>query len=339
MSFDSSWTRVKYAVASVLATVAIGTAFNFVGCGTSTTTTTSATSDPFLYTAYYPADVAYSTVYWTDDWAYTGLYALATGVVVVSDAGATPFAPAPTTTTTTGMITTAGDVVRALARGVSVCQNQVTVTPKTAAPVCAHGTTRAGVTIVFNGCHTPGGSTIDGTIDTTSTRTASATNCDATTSVMLTHTTTITNLSYTAANGQKLVIPSQTVTGGTAYTFGQIPPTVTVSYTGQLQRIAAGGGVVADHGFTATASYSFAGSSEAYTVDGGVTVVDNLSAGSGATITLTGLKRVTTCCRPVGGMIAIVQTGATGPGTHTWTFERCGDADVDGSNATLPACI
>ena len=366
MSLKSSWTRIKFAFAFAVAVGTAGAVTNFVGCGT--TTTTTATTTPYLYTSYYPADVAYSTVYWADDWAYTGLYALyapnpvtttgaaGTGVTVTGAAGVVGTAGAPgqvavatggnggtTVVTTTGaVITTAGDVVRALARGESVCPGQVTVTPKTSAPACTGGPTasRAGVTIVFTACQTPGGATIDGMIDTAATRTASTTACDSTTSIMLAHTATITNLTYTDAAGNKLIIPSMTETGMTTYTFGQTPPTVALNFTGELQTFASGGAMTADHNFTGTSTFSFGGSATGYTVDGGLTVVDNLMAGAGSTVTVTGLQRVTTCCRPVGGTVGIVQTSGSGPGSHTWTFSStCGDATIDGTSTTLPACI
>ena len=64
-----------------------------VGCGSSGTvvTTTYAYDDPYLYTAYYPADVAYASYYWAYPWDYTTFYYI----------GAyTP--PTPTTTTPAG---------------------------------------------------------------------------------------------------------------------------------------------------------------------------------------------------------------------------------------------
>jgi hypothetical protein len=382
MSLIPSWKRVRLAFAFAVAAGAFGVASNFVGCGSSGTTTTYATTDPYLYTVYYPADVGYSTVYWTNDWYYAGLYAVnypypvgtgtagtgggAAGSTSTGAAGETTTTGAAgaagstvatggtggsiatggtggSTTTTTTAVTTAGDAIRALARGDTICPNQVTVTPKSAPPPCTGGPTsvRAGVTIVFNGCQTPGGGTINGTVDVTATHTASTAVCDATTIITMSHTTTITNLSYTGASGSKLVIPSETNMGMTTYNFGQTPATVAMSLNGQLQTFDASGGISADQNFTGTATFSFGGSTSSYTIDGGLSTVDNRTPGVGTTITVTGLKRTTTCCRPVGGTIGIVQTsGTTGPGTHTWTFgPTCGAAAVDGTSATLPACI
>ncbi|HVU51856.1 MAG TPA: hypothetical protein VHL80_14265 [Polyangia bacterium] len=369
MSLESSWTRIKlvFAVAVVVGTT--GAVTNFVGCGT---TTTYATTDPYLYTVYYPADVAYSTVYWTDDWYYPSLYAIygptapapvtsggagsvvstggTGGVVATGGAGGSTVATGGNGgggaggtggATTGGVLTTAGDAIRALARGESVCPGAITVAPKTAPPACTGGTSRAGVTIVFDGCQTPGGATLDGMVDVSSTRTASSPDCNAGTTITLSHTTTITNLSYTNAAGQRLIIPSQTGMGTTTYTFGQTPPTVALGFTGQLQTFAsAGSNITSDHNYTGNLTFTFGGANTGYQVDGGVTVMDNRAAGSGSTVTVTGLKRVTTCCRPVGGTISLTQVGPTGPGSHVWSFgPACGESTIDGSGATLPACI
>jgi hypothetical protein len=389
MSLKSSWKRVRVAFAFAVAAGAFGMASNFIGCGSSNTTTTYATTDPYLYNVYYPSDIAYSTVYWTDDWYYAGLYAVnypypvgngtagtnggagtngtmitagtagttgAAGITGAAGAAGSTIATGGTggsttatggtggsTTATTNGVTTAGDTIRALARGDSICPNQITVTPKSAPPPCTGGPTsvRAGVTIVFNGCQTPGGGTISGTVDVTATHTASTTVCDATTIITMSHTTTISNLSYTGPGGAKLVIPSQTDMGMSTYNFGQTPTTVALSLNGQLQVFDAGGGLTADHNFTGTSTFSFGGSTSNYTIDGDLTTTDNRTQNVGTTITVTGLKRATTCCRPVGGTISIVQTsGTAGPGTHTWTFgPTCGAAAVDGTAATLPACI
>jgi hypothetical protein len=362
MNLKWSWTRIKYffAVAVVIGTA--GAVANFVGCGTSSGTVSYATTDPWVYTAYYPADVAYSSVYWTSDWAYAGLYATyptavvsnsdggTTTTVVTKDAGTTTTTDAGTTTTTDagtttgGVLTTAGDAIRALARGESVCPGQITVTPKTAPPPCTgwpKTSTRAGVTIVFNGCQTAGGATLNGMVDVTSTKTASSATCQSATSITLSHTTTITNLSYTNASGGHLMIPSQTGSGQTTYTFGETPASVALSFKGQLQITNAGSSTVtSDHNYNGNLTFSFGGSSTSYNVNGGLTATDNLSAGVGATLTITGLERVTSCCRPVGGSINIVQTSSTGPGNHLVTFgPSCGEAMLDGTTATLPACL
>jgi len=129
--------------------------------------------------------------------------------------------------------------------------------------------------------------------------------------------------------------------GTTTFAFGTTPPSVALSYTGQLQTFATGGGGMrSDHNYTGNTTFTFGGSQTGYQVDGGITVMDNLAAGSGSTIAVTGLKRVTTCCSPVGGTISLTQNGPTGPGSHVWGFgPACGQTTIDGSGAALPPCI
>ena len=61
-----------------------------VGCGGGTTTSTVAYAyeDPYLYTYYYPADMAYTSYYATDSWNYAVYYA-ARGAVPGSEGAAT----------------------------------------------------------------------------------------------------------------------------------------------------------------------------------------------------------------------------------------------------------
>ena len=155
---------------------------------------------------------------------------------------------------------TIASVIEALARGESVCPGQVTITPKTATPACAGGNAteeRNGVTLVFNGC-VVSGATINGTFDVLSNRAASEQTCSATTTITLGHTTTITNLSISDSNG-KIVIPSQTDTGMTSYTFGQTPTTTTFNITGEMQTFSATGTMIADLTYTGMDTVTFSG--------------------------------------------------------------------------------
>jgi hypothetical protein len=234
-----------------------------------------------------------------------------------------------------------GQVIRALIRGETVCPNQVTVTPKTAAPACAGSSAtsvRNGITIVFSGCQLPAGGSLSGTFDVTSQRSASEQTCTANTVISLGHTTTITNLAYTSPSGGKIVIPSQTDTGMTTYTFGQMAPGTTISTNGELQIFSSNGTMVSDHTYNGSRTLSFQGN-QSYKVDGTVNVQDQKSTAS-AMITGTGLTHTLACCRPVGGTLAITRTGGLRPGQHTWGFNStCGSASFDGKTITLPACL
>jgi hypothetical protein len=365
MTRKSTRSHFTYTLALVAAIGMTGAAVNSVGCNGTSSTTSYARTDPYVHYAYYPADVSVSSVYWTDSWVYTGLYAAtyptpvtggsttstgAAGTTAVTTTGAAGThgvtivgtTGAGATSVTTGAVTTVGDAIRALARGETVCPGQVNVTEKTAAPACTGGPAneRAGATVVFTACQTPGGGKIDGTIDVSSSRTASDPSCATGTMITLAHTTTITNLSYTAPSGAKAVVPSQTDTGTNTYTFGQMPTSITVSTMGRLQTYDASGALTSDHSFTGKPTITFAGTQNGYSVDGQFNATDNKTVGRGLTLTMMGLQRVNTCCRPVGGTIQVAQTSGS-TATHTWTFgPACGRISIDGDADDVgPACL
>jgi hypothetical protein len=230
-------------------------------------------------------------------------------------------------------------VVEALARGQDVCPGQVTITPKTATPACAGGNAteeRNGVTLVFNNC-VVSGSTINGTFDVLSNRAASDQTCSATTTITLGHTTTMTNMSISSAEG-KIVIPSQTDMGMTTYTFGQSPTTATFNISGEMQIFGATGTMISDLTYTGMDTLTFSGSSS-YSVDGTTTVQEKNGSAS-ATINQQGLTRSSSCCRPTAGTATIDRTGGPNPGSATWTFgPSCGTVMRNDTTAMLPACI
>jgi hypothetical protein len=368
----SNWSHFTYTFALVAAIGIAGAVFDSVGCGTSSNSpsATYATTDPYVHYVYYPSDVTVASVYWADTWVYTGLYA-ATYPTPVTGSG-TPSTGAAgsngaTTTTgaagaaghgsiatkgaagsggastvTAGVVTTVGDAIRALARGEAVCPGKVTVTQRTHAPACAGGPAneRAGATLVFAGCQTAGGGTIDGTIDVMASRTASTASCGSGTTITLSHTTTVTNLAFTGPSGAKAIIPSMTDTGTNTYAFGQTPASITISTTGQLQTYDPSGALTSDHNFSGTPTITFASTQGGYTIDGGFNASDNINAGRGLTLTLMGVQRVNTCCRPVGGTIQVVQASGS-IASHIWAFgPTCGVVTVDGdSDDAPPACL
>jgi len=314
------------------------------GC-TSTTTTTPTTvdlayEDAYLYDAYYPADLAYSSFYWTSAWGYPTLYFDITypdGDAGVGDASGADGGVAPTSPR--GAV---GLAIRALARGEAVCPGHVTVNEKSVSPPCSSpgvSSVRAGASIVFDQCPIAGGGMLSGTVDVAATQTASEETCSGTTTITLGFTSTITNLSYTGVDGAKLVIPTQRDSGTNEFTFGQTPATITIASNGQLQIFDANGGLISDHTVTGSRVYSFGGSRTSYTVDGVVDIADNFSPGTTATLTAVSLTRTPDCCRPTGGTLTVSRTSGVAPGAHKWTFSStCGSANIDGIDYTLPTC-
>ncbi len=336
-----------------------------VGAGSCTDGTTAtvayAYDDPYVYTTYYPVDTSYAGYYWADSWNYYAFYYAAVGVDATGlastglggvaglygTAGANGAAGATGAggaggaggSGATTVRATIASVIEALARGESVCPGQVTITPKTTTPACAGGNSteeRNGVTLVFNAC-VVSGATLNGTFDVLSNRSASEQTCSATTTITLGHTTTITNLSISDADG-KIVIPSQTDTGMTSYTFGQTPTTTTFNITGEMQTFSATGTMIADLTYTGMDTVTFSGNSS-YSVDGTTTVQEKNGPAS-ATINEQGVTRSNGCCRPTGGSVVINRTGGPHPGTATWTFgPSCGTVMRNNVTAMLPACI
>jgi hypothetical protein len=278
--------------------------------------------DPYLYSYYYPADIAYSTYYWTDSWVYTDVY----------------YAQKQQTVPTRW---TVGNAIRALARGdTGVCPGQVTVTPKMAPSPCSNTDemVRSGVTIIFTGCQLSGGGVVDGMIDTTAMQSASDPACGQGSMVTLTHTTTITNLSYRGMNGQRLVIPNQTDTGTNTFSFGQMPDMVSINSTGRFQFYDNSGALVHDQNFNGTRSFKFNGSQTSYATDGLINLKDNTSSTT-STITGSGITRTNDCCYPTAGNLSVARMTGSSSDQHSWTFgPTCGAATQDGTAVTLAAC-
>jgi hypothetical protein len=283
----------------------------------------------YAYDSYYVADITSANVYWADSWAVApftfSLDAQAQGQTVAGMAGREP-----------------GAVLRALARGESVCPGQVSVVTTTTTELCpnaAQTTMRTGASVIFTGCILEGGGRLDGMVTVQSTPTLSNGACDASTMVNVSYTATVTNLSYLAPGGTRIAIASQIDTGSYARPLGGAPTSLNVATTGRAQLYDAGGALVADHIVKGTRSFTFSRKAEtsSYAVDGALTVQD---ASRGATFTATamGLTRTAGCCRPTGGTLTVVD--AAGAGTNTWTFgPACGALAVNGTAVDLPACL
>ena len=286
--------------------------------------------DAYLYDAYYPADVAYAGYYWADAWNYSSFYYYL---------GSTAVAAATTGSTTPGRLGIVG-AIQGLARGEQICPGQVTVMEKFADPACDGSSAdpvRNGVNIAFSDCQVSGGS-INGIVEVQANRSASEQTCSPTTTISLSHTSTFTSLSFSVASGAKLVIPNQTNTGTTTYTFGQSPTTTAITSNGQIQIFNSTGSLVSDHFFMGDNTFTFSGN-QSYSVSGTTTVDENAGDGR-ATITRSGLTRSAGCCRPTGGSITVNRTGGIAPGQHDWSFgPSCGTVTRDGTTATMPECL
>jgi hypothetical protein len=289
--------------------------------------------DPYLYSYYYPADLTYSTYYYTDAWLYSDLYYYYQPEEAVRSAAQTD-----------SVRWTVGTALRALARGDTVCPGQVTVTPKKVPAACspaegAMAMIPGGTTIMFNGCQIMGGGTIDGLVDVTATHTASEPNCSSSTMITVSHTTTITNLSYKGADGSRWLIPNLTDTGTNTYTYGQAPGKININSTGRFQYYDAGNNLLYDQNFNGTRSFKFASSQQGYNIDGVLNTQDNTSPTTTSMLTANGLTRSSACCHPTGGSLTLKRVTGSTTDQHTFEFgSSCGAAKQDGNSITLPAC-
>jgi hypothetical protein len=321
------------------------------------------TYDSYLYYGYYPADVYYSGYYWTDPYYYyyaaapdpygggrptTGIAGNSGGGTTTGGAGSTGTTGAGgsgggTTTTSRASDSTVGDVLRALARGETVCgDNQVSITPMISPDACATdgtGMSRSGVSVAFNGCELSNGSRLDGTIDVQGTRTLSDPACGPGTMVTFTAMTTITNLSRTTPSGMKIVMPSSNGTTTTNYIAGELPSSVAMTMNGNLQLVGPAGATSADRSFTGDVTLVPSADRTSYTTDGTITLQDAADSTS-TTLTAQGLNRSASCCRPTGGTLTINRTAGANSGTHNWMFgPSCGAMMFDGAAITAPACL
>ena len=279
----------------------------------------------YPYTYYYPTDLAYSSVYYTDYWYYSDWYWLEEQKQDT-------------------MFSSVGNVIRALARGEAICPGQVTVTPKMSAAACTSAdpnmnNVRSGATLVFTGCMLANGGRLDGTLDVQTMRTASEATCSETTRITLSHTSTITNLTYVAPGGMRLVIPNQTDTGTNSYDYGKLPTTFSIDSTGRVQVYATNGTLSADFNHNGTRTVTYTSTNRSYAITGRANVEDTRT-GSRATLTGDMITRVSDCCVPIGGTLQVSRTGGSSPGEHTWSFgPSCGQLTLDGAQVSQPSCL
>jgi hypothetical protein len=278
--------------------------------------------DPYLYDYYYVGDLAYAGMAWADEW----------------EEGSVPHSPGDEAPAGAWGF---GGLIRALARGETVCPEHVTVTPLMAPGGCAGGATgdvRSGVTVVFSGCPLADGSSVSGRFAVEVRRSAAETACSATTSITVVATGTATDLSLTGPTGVRVVVPEQVDTATATYGYGRAPGPLSIESRGRLEIHDRAGSLIADHGHLGVRRVVASPADGSYALSGNVNVEDNHSSAT-ASLLGTDLTRTGGCCRPTSGTLAVRRTGGSRPGQHGWSFGPvCGQASYDGTPLTLPAC-
>jgi hypothetical protein len=278
----------------------------------------SATYDPYVYYSYTPAEVYYSSYYWADPYYFYYLDG----------------SPAPSGQSL-------GEILRALARGQSVCPGRVTVTPHMITNPCpANGSDniRGGVSLAFSDCELPNGGVLGGSIEVQTTRTTDD-ECSAHTTITIMHTVTITDLSYTTPSGRRLAIPNQTATGTTSYPIGKPPSTAAATLDGRMQVYGLDGALATDRVYTGDLTVTPSPDRSSFLVDGTMNLDDADGTGSTA-LTVTNLTRAGDCCIPLSGTISATRTGQGSFGLHVWSFDAaCNGASFDGRAVTMGRCL
>jgi hypothetical protein len=314
--------------------VLVGFALAITGLGCSSSSSADvAYETTYAADYYYPSDLAYSGVYGAG-WGF--YYAPSTGDGIAYAGAGGNGVGGTGGAATSGMRGAVAEAIRILARGGTVCGDQATVTRQGSSVAC--DLDAPGVKIVFTACQLAAGGTVDGTVDVQFDLTASNSACDSSTTVSASYTSTISDLTYTATDGEKVVIPSQTDMAAFEFPVGQTPTKLTITSSGEIRRIAADGTMTSDRTYTGARKFSSISIPDlTYTVDGAVNLTD--SGGATGTVMAGGLTYEPSCCLPLGGTLTVSRSGGSHAGSHTWDFSAvCDAATLDGKTVTLAAC-
>lgn len=272
---------------------------------------------PYASDYYYSADLAYSDAY------YAGYNDIYPGDVLKG----TPPRGLP------------GDVLRRLASGDNFCGGQATVTTTGGAVPCEDGTTTSlpiGKTISLNACELPAGGELTGSIQIDVERTLSDASCGPGTSIDVNFSSMTSDLSYTAADGSRVVVPELTRTGTFSRVLRARPSALSVTLDGRIEHYDAGGAQVVSHAAQGAQTLTFLAAGAGYSLDGVLTIQDALT-GDSATVTGTGVTRVADCCHPTGGTIRVDRSEGE---DATWSFgPACGEVTRNGTPVQLRDCL
>ena len=308
-----------------------------VGCDDDIVDGNTAVDNSYLYYGYYPADVYYSGYAWTGGGFYYLEYgrggpstgsagSTGTSTGAAGSTGTSTGGTGGGTTTASGDMTM-GDVLRAMARGESVCPNQVTITPKMTPNACATdgtGMSRGRVRWCSTAAEIPNGSRFDGTVDVSSTRTYDPA-CPAGTMVTFQNMTTITNLTRTTANGSKILIPNSSGT--------DTPPAGRRRGTGAGRRsnltvevpcevVGVGGNVNANRTFSSDLTITTTSNRSSSTINGTTTVEDPKQPGYDDADVSEPARSDACCGRRSGTMASRTARAGINVGTHSGRSAR-----------------
>jgi hypothetical protein len=289
--------------------------------------------DPYnqAYAYYYPADMAYSDVY------YTGYYGYPTAYYVSSEFDLSP----------KGKVASSwpGAAIRDIALGKSICPGQVAITSERTDSPCPIGgedgadALPVSTSIVFDDCVLPDGGRIDGSIDIDVAHTFSDPACGSQTVIDVTYTSTSTDLAYTAPGGGQIVLPSLRRSGSYQRPLAGRASALDVSVQGAVEHYDEDGALLAQMAVTGTQTITPTPEDDGYRVDGTLTMRMTQDSLDERTLSVSGVgvTRTDTCCHPTGGTLEIAPSDGE---TDKWSFgPGCGDVSRNGAAFAVDECL
>lgn len=320
---------VRRAALALVALAVFGAASS--GCGSS-----DYYYDPYnqAYGYYYPADMAYSDVYYTGYYGYPSAYVYGSSFQGSSALG----------------LSLKGNVdsswpaaaIRDIALGKNICPGQVTLTSERIDAPCPIGgeagadALPASTSIVFDGCVLPDGGRIDGAVQVDATHTFSDPACGSETVVDVSYTSTSTDLVYTAPGGERIALPSLRRSGSYRRPLAGRPSVLNISIEGTVERYDADGALLAMTTVTGTQTIVPNEADDGYRVDGTLTMQDMVDERT-LNVSGVGVTRTDTCCHPTAGTIDVAPSEGE---ADTWSFgPNCGDVSRNGEAFPVGECF
>jgi len=307
-------------------TLSIAIAFGAAGCGDAEVNDSAVAvyPDPYYgYAYYYPADLIYSDPYMVDGW-YSYPYYYADTQPLTAPAGSGP-----------------GAYLRALASGEELCPGHVDFEPRERDLDCDEeddqGETRTGASVDFDDCELGDGSVLDGSFEITSERTYSDEDCAPDTIVTVSFTSHYDDLSYTAPDGTRFVVPELRSSGAYTRMLADRPVVVSFTSSGSFEHYDATGELVTEVSIDGSqaAELGASGDDWTYRLYGALLMQDELN-GRSLTVAADDLERVEGCCHPTAGTLRISGTGYE---TASVSYgPECGDATLNGDVVRLREC-
>jgi hypothetical protein len=218
----------------------------------------------------------------------------------------------------------------------------LTIAPnKTAdcADIGKSGSYPGGATMTFAACVLPNGGKLDGSLAVEVTRAlASGQTCGPKAQIDVTHQVTMASLSYTSPSDYVLTYSNLSAMVTSTHEIGALPTMVSGSLSGDRKIEDPSGKLILDQSFSGSSTVGFAASMR--TINGTFTVVHHLAKYTGS-VTLNGIERVETCCRPIAGDATITITPVGGIATQaTLSYgPSCGAVALDGKPLTVAECL